>query len=249
MSSLGRYVATRLNSSAKAARALPISNPLTRTGSLCHVKRSFNSSASLQAKNKTKKGDTAALTSSVLGDTTGFDKSTLEQSCTSTLSKLQKELQDLKSGRQDPNILNHLKIPSENTILSTLATVSQKNPKTFLVTVYDPIHVKHVSSAIAGSNQNFNPQPVPNNPTQLTINIPKDSSSARAEKVKVIGQKTEQAKVQIRHHRGDALKVIKKSESSKDERKQEEKEVQEVIERFGKEVDKLTETVKKDLGA
>lgn len=212
--------------------------------------QNFSAAAFTLAKNKVKKGAASHETQANNSDNVlVFDKSKLETSCSSVIAKLQKELQELRAGRQNPSILNNLKISSENTILSTLAAVTQKNPKTFLVTVYDPNHVKHISAAIASSGQNLNPQPVPNNPAQLTINIPKDSSSAKAEKVKALGQKAEQAKVQIRFLRGDAIKGIKKSSGSDDIQKKDEKTVGTIVDKFGKEIDKLLEGAKRDMDA
>lgn len=205
----------------------------------------FHTSQRTQAKNKVKKGDAPVVSNGATAQE--FNAEALESSCKLAISKLQKEIQDLKAGRQNPNILNNLKIASENTTLSTLATVSQKNPKTFLVTVYDPVHVKDISSAIASSVQNLNPQPVPNNPTQLLINIPKDSSSARAEKVKLLAHKAEQTRTQIRFVRGDALKTIKKSQASKDEQKRDEKAVGSLIDKFGKEIDSIALGAKKEM--
>lgn len=207
----------------------------------------FSSRLSLYAKNKAKKGS-----SSISSDTQGdeeqqFDRSKLEASCDKVIKKLQKEIQDLKAGRQNPNILNSLKVPAENATLSQLAAVSQKNPKTFIVTVFDPAHVKHISSAIASSGQNLNPQSVPNNPTQLVINIPKDSASAKVEKVKSLQQTAEQARIQIRSIRGDTLKSIKKNGGSTDERRNDEKTVGTIIDKFGKDIDNSAMSAKKDL--
>lgn len=209
--------------------------------------RSFSNAIGLLAKNKLHKDAAESRPEVGGGDKGAFDQTKLESDCESTVKKLQKDIQDLKAGRRNPDKLNNLKIPSQKTILSTLAAVTQKNPKTYVVTVFDPVHVKHVSSAIAGSGENFNPQPVPNNPTQLTINIPQDSSSAKSEKVKTLQQKAEQARVHIRAIRGEQLKDVKKSQGSKDEKRKDEKTVGSIIERFGKEIDALVSNAKKDL--
>lgn len=193
------------------------------------------------AKGKAKKGGSSNNASQQTDgpSAASFDHKAFEASCGNIIARLQKDLQDLKAGRQNPNILNNIKIPSEDTTLNTLAVVTQKNPKTFLITIYDPAHVKAISSAIASSGQNLNPQPVANNPVQLTVSIPKDSSSARAERQKVLGQKAEQARIQVRALRADALKRVKRSGASDDGQKAEEKTIGATVDRFGKEIDTI----------
>lgn len=213
---------------------------------LCSQRRLFSITAIDYAK-KSKREDKTAVRDKQPKDDKEFDKSTLETNCLSVVSKLQKEITELKQGRHNPAVLNNLKISAEHTTLGKLADVSQKNPKTFLVTVYDPAHVKAVSAAIASSGQNFNPQPVPNNNQLLTINIPKDSSSGKAEKVKLLLAKAEHARTSIRHLRGESLKIIKSNGMSDDSQKRDEKDVGTVIDRLGKEIDKLVDNTKKDI--
>lgn len=173
-----------------------------------------------------------------------FDKADLEASCKAAVTKLQKDIAGIKQGKQNPSILNNLKIPPQNTTLGVLANVAQKNPKTFLVTVYDPAHVKFISSAIASSGNNFNPQPVPNNTQQLTINIPKESTSNKAERIKLVTAKIEVAKTTIRHARADSMKLIK-SDISTDSQKRDERVLSTILESTTKEIDRLLELAKR----
>lgn len=215
---------------------------------LGHQRHAFSTTFSLQAKNKSKAKSSAPSPSEDSASTSTILDSALadaEAAVEVVMKKLNEQIKHLKAGRQNPSRLKNLKIPGEDTILSTLAAVTQKNPKTFLVTVYDPAHVKQISSVIASSGQNFNPQPVPNNPTQLTINIPSESALAIGQKVKQLNEHGLKAKDAVRHARGNGIRAIRASKATNDQMSVVEKKVHALSSTSTSGIDKLVDDTRK----
>lgn len=199
---------------------------------------------------KGKKGGSEPAQSASSDQGPSFDRSALDSSCDTILKQLQKDLGDLKQGRTNPKILNNLRVSSDTldkVPLSSLAAVTQRDPRTLLVTVYDPADVRAVQRTIQEANLNFNPQPVPKNDAQLAIALPRVTQEVRREQQAHMVKRAEAAKTQLRNTRADAMKAIKKSQTSEDERKRQEKEVTAVLEKHGKSIDQLLEQAKQAL--
>ncbi|CCG83788.1 protein of unknown function [Taphrina deformans PYCC 5710] len=221
-----------------------------------HQRHAFSTTIAPQAKNKNKgKSESASSSTSPSGDSSSLGallNSTIvdaEAATQAAVHKLNEQVKQLRAGRQDPGKLKNLLIPGEDTTLGSLAAVTQKNPKTFLVTVYDPAHVKQISSAIASSGQNFNPQPVPNNPMQLTINIPSESAIALGQKVKLLNELGVKAKDAVRHARGNAIRAIRASGGSIDQMTPIEKKVHALVTKHNTGIDKVVEDNRKAIGS
>lgn len=241
---MSRHTLTRLLSLARSAAPSSSSRALGRCPRclLLKVTRGLSTSSTIYAKKAKKE-----IVSPKQVTDASFDKDALESECSSAVTKLQKEIADIKQGRQNPAILNNLKIPQHDCKLSDIAAVSQKNQKTFSVLVYDTADVKYVSAAIASSGQNLNPQAVPNNAQMLTIAIPRDSDSVRADKLKLLGTRTEQCRTAIRHRRAEAMKLVKSINDSTDVQKKQEKEITGIIERFTKQLDGMLDKAKMEI--
>ncbi|ORY80401.1 ribosome recycling factor domain-containing protein [Protomyces lactucae-debilis] len=166
-----------------------------------------------------------------------LDLDKLRGQCQVVLDKHSRELSEIKVGRDNVEAVADLRVPKTKLPVSKYADVFQKDPRTYVVTVFDPDDVKLVVSTIAQSGLGFNPQPTPKNPQQLTIAIPPPTETFKEEQAKKIAKKLEVTKMMLRAIRNDWMKRVQKL-SSKDEIKDGERDVSAIIEVFAKDAEK-----------
>jgi ribosome recycling factor len=200
----------------------------------------------LKKKDNAKKANAPAKSSPSTG-AAGMDMTKLEAACSDAHQKLTRALQEIKMGRDNVETIAAIKMPVTKEFLSAYADVIQRDPRTYLVTVFDLDHVKDVMSAITQANMGLNPQPVPKNPHQVTVPIPPSTNDFKTEQVRRIMKKYEVFKGSVRALRNDWLKRIQKSGASKDEIKDNERDVTSVLERAAKEAERLFEAAKADV--
>ncbi|BFZ55971.1 hypothetical protein PYCC9005_003012 [Savitreella phatthalungensis] len=173
-----------------------------------------------------------------------FDKTSFELGLAKVIDSLSRDLSDLKAGRQDPKILSQLRVRSsqhDGVLLNSLAAISQRDQRTLLVSVYDGDDVKAVQKAIQEANLNFNPQPTAKSPLQLAISLPRMTQEKRKELHVQMVRRADVARTQLRAERGDAMKAVKKSAGSENERAKLEKEVTAIVEKLNKNLEQSLE--------
>ena len=129
-----------------------------------------------------------------------------------------------------------------------MAAVSVPEPRTLLITPWDKTTLKDIEKAILTSEIGINPQ---NDGTCIRLNFPPLTEERRKDIVKDIRKKGEDSKVAVRNQRRDALdklKALKKNNAiTEDDESNGEKKIQNLTDKFCKEIDELATIKEKEI--
>ena len=163
-----------------------------------------------------------------------------EEKMGKTVSNLLSEYTGIRAGRASAGVLDHLSVeyygvPSP---INTLANVSTPEPRLLVIQPYDKTLIKDICKAIQMSDLGINPQ---NDGSVIRLVFPPLTEERRKEIGKNIYKYAEDAKVAIRSIRRDGmdkLKALKKnSEITEDDLKNAEKKMQDLTDKYCKEID------------
>ena len=134
------------------------------------------------------------------------------------------------------------------TPLNQVATISVQEGKILVIQPYDASLLKTIEKAIQVSDLGINPQ---NDGRIIRLAFPPLTEERRKEIVKDIRKMCEASKVAIRSIRRDALESFKdqkkKSEITEDDLKNAEKDIQEMTDKFCKELDAMSTAKEKEI--
>ena len=132
--------------------------------------------------------------------------------------------------------------------MKNLSNISVPDPRTLMITPFDPSSIKAIEKAILTSNLGINPS---NDGRNIRLVIPVVTEERRKELTKVIKKMGEESKVAVRNSRRDANDTIKKLEKAgeltEDDVKDEQEEVQKMTEKCMKEIDQIVSAKEKEL--
>lgn len=157
-----------------------------------------------------------------------------------TLDVLSKELAAVRAGRANPAVLDKITVEyyGAPTPLNQVAAISTPDPRTLAVQPWDGSVLKAIEKAIQVSDLGINPQ---NDGKQIRLNFPPLTEERRKELVKGVYKYAEEAKVSVRSVRRDAMEKLKdmkkKAEITEDDLKNAEKKMQDLTDKFCKEID------------
>ncbi len=179
-----------------------------------------------------------------------FNIKDLENKMTSSLEALKREFSGLRTGRASAHLLDPIQVTvyGARTPLTQVASVSVPEPRMITVQVWDSGNVSAVEKAIRESNLGLNPVI---EGSLMRLPIPTLTADRRKELVKVAHKYAEQSKVSIRNVRRDGMDLLKKSEKngdiSEDDLRSNSTKVQELTDRFVKEIDALLASKEKEI--
>ncbi|MBQ1211311.1 MAG: ribosome recycling factor [Clostridia bacterium] len=163
-----------------------------------------------------------------------------EEKMGKTIANLLSEYTGIRAGRASAGVLDHLSVEYYGvpTPINQLANVSTPEPRLLIVQPYDKSLLKDISKAIMTSDLGINPQ---NDGVVIRLVFPPLTEERRKEIGKNIYKYAEEAKVAIRSIRRDGidkLKAMKKnSEITEDDQKNGEKKLQDLTDKYCKEID------------
>jgi ribosome recycling factor len=154
-----------------------------------------------------------------------------EQHMEKSLAALRRELANIRTGRANPTIIEHLTVDyyGAPTPLQQLANISAPDPRQLLVQPYDRSAVGTIEKAIRSSDFGFNPT---NDGATIRIIIPQLTEERRRDFVKLVHKRVEEAKVAVRNVRRDANDALKKQRRDKELSEDEEKRAQEQLQKL-----------------
>ena len=157
------------------------------------------------------------------------------------------ELGSIRAGKANASILSRVSVDyyGAPTPITQMAEVKNADARTIVISPWDSTTLKNIEKAILASDIGITPA---NDGKSIRLVFPQLTEERRKELKKQIAKMGEDAKVAIRNIRRDAndkCKDMKKNgEMNEDEQKQSEKIVQDLTDKFIKEVDAVT--AKKD---
>ncbi len=161
-----------------------------------------------------------------------------------------KSLSTLRVGRASPDVLSKITIDyyGTPTPIQQVAEIKVSDARTLTVNSWDKSQLKAIEKAILASDLGLNPQ---NDGSAIRITFPPMTEETRRNMSKQVSKMGEDAKVAIRNIRrdaNDAIKAAKKnSEMTEDEAKQGDKAVQDLTDKYIKEIDNVTAAKERDI--
>lgn len=168
------------------------------------------------------------------------------------IEHLESEYGAIRAGRANPNVLDKVTVDyyGTPTPINQVAAVSVTEARTLVVQPWDVSLLKDLERAIQMSDVGINPQ---NDGKVLRLIFPPLTEERRKDIVKEISKIAEESKVQIRNARRDAIdkiKALKKSgDITEDDQKTGEKKIQDITDKYVKEVDSISEGKKQEVMA
>ena len=170
-----------------------------------------------------------------------FEKATTKmEKC---LDSLERDFSTVRAGRANPNVLNNVLVDyyGTPTPLNQMAAVSVPEPRMLVVQPWDASALGDIEKAINVADIGINPQ---NDGKVIRLTFPQLTEEHRKTLVKDISKRGEEAKVAVRNVRRDVMDDIKKlkkdNEITEDEQKDGEKKLQDITDKYVKQVDEIT---------
>ncbi len=167
-----------------------------------------------------------------------------------TISVLKEDLNTVRAGRANPALLDQIVVSFYGvpTPLKNMSNISVPDPRTLMISPFDPSTLKDIEKAIMTSNIGINPS---NDGKNIRLVIPPVTEETRKEKTKQIKQMGEESKVAIRNLRREANDEVKKLEKAgeftEDDVKEELDEIQKLTDGFMKDIDQIVSEKEKEL--
>ena len=161
-----------------------------------------------------------------------------------------KSLSTLRVGRASPDVLSKISIDyyGTPTPIQQVAEIKVSDARTLTVNSWDKSQLKAIEKAILASDLGVNPQ---NDGSAIRITFPPMTEETRRNMSKQVSKMGEDAKVAIRNIRRDANDAIKASKKAgdmtEDEAKQGDKAVQDLTDKYIKEIDNVTAAKERDI--
>ncbi len=162
------------------------------------------------------------------------------------------ELSSIRVGKANASVLDNITVDyfGAPTAINQMAQISASDARTLVISPWDASSLKLIDKAIQASDLGIMPQ---NDGKQLRLSFPPLTEERRKELTKQTSKLGEEAKVAIRNIRREAVDkckdMKKKSEMTEDEQKASEKNVQDLTDKYIKEIDKITDTKSKEIMA
>ena len=159
-------------------------------------------------------------------------------------------LSTIRAGRANPDVLKKINVDyyGSPTAISAIAEIKVADARTIVITAWDKSAMKGIEKAILTSDLGIHPQ---NDGTCIRLSFPPTTEERRRELSKQISKMGEDAKVAIRNIRRDAndkVKAMKKnSEMTEDEAKASDKSIQDLTDKFIKDIDAITANKTKEI--
>ncbi len=173
-----------------------------------------------------------------------------KEKMTKTAALLRQELQSLRAGRANPQILDRVLVDyyGTPTPIQQLGNVSSPEPRLLVISLWDPKMLGAVEKAIFKSDVGITPS---NDGKVIRLMVPELTEERRKELTKLVYKMCEESKVAVRSVRRDAMEHIKKqekaSEITEDDRKRADEELQKVTDAAIKELDKIAAEKEKEM--
>ena len=169
-------------------------------------------------------------------------KKNLEEKSKKSISVLKEDLNTVRAGRANPSLLDKVMVDyyGSPTPLKNLANIAVPDPRTLLITPFDPKSISEIEKGINVANIGINPS---NDGKCVRQVIPQVTEERRKELTKTVKKMGEDSKIAIRNIRRDANDELKKREKAheitEDELKKALEDVQKATDKTIKEIDEI----------
>ncbi|MDD6310983.1 MAG: ribosome recycling factor [Firmicutes bacterium] len=179
-----------------------------------------------------------------------FSIDALQEKVYKTEAVLKEELVTVRAGRANAALLDKVMVEyyGSPTPLKALANISVPEPRTLLVSPFDPKSIPDIEKGINIANIGINPV---NDGKVIRLQIPQVTEERRKELSKTVKKMGEDAKVAVRNLRRDANDKVKKLEKSGDYTEDDVKstldDIQKLTDKSVKEIDAIIAAKEKEI--
>ena len=177
-------------------------------------------------------------------------KQQADQKMQKSLEALKNDLAKVRTGRAHPSLLDqvHVDYYGSPTPLSQVANLSLVDARTIGVQPWEKNMIAPIEKAIRESDLGLNPATMGD---LIRVPMPALTEERRKELVKVVKHEGENAKIAVRNIRRDAnehlKKMLKDKETTEDEERRAQDDVQKMTDKFVAEIDKLVAQKEADI--
>ena len=173
-----------------------------------------------------------------------------DEKMTKTISALKNEYASIRAGRASAAVLDKIRVDyyGTPTPVNQLAAISVAEARILTIQPWDTSTLHAIEKAIMSSDIGINPQ---NDGRIIRLVFPQLTEERRRDLCKDVKKLAEEARIAIRSIRRDCIDKVKKmekaSEITEDDLKTAEKKLQDITDRFIKDVDKAAEAKEKEI--
>ncbi len=169
-----------------------------------------------------------------------------EEKMQNAIITMEERFLNVRAGRANPSMLDKVMVDYYGvaTPIKALANISVPEARQLMIKPFDRSILGHIEKAIFEANLGVTPN---NNGECVFIVIPPLTEDRRKELVKEVKQLAEDAKIHLRNIRQDANKMISSLKLPEDEEKRSIEEVQDLINKYNKEIESKLKDKEKDL--
>ncbi len=181
-----------------------------------------------------------------------YDSKALEAKMQKSIASYENNLADIRASQANAAVLNRVTFDyyGSATPIKDMASITVSDARTLVITPYDKSTLKAMEKAILMSDVGITPQ---NDGTVIRLNFPQLTEERRKQLAKQVKGMGEEAKVAVRNIRRDANDEVKKAKKdsimTEDEVTAAEKTIQDVTDKYIKQIDALTTAKEKELMA
>lgn len=160
------------------------------------------------------------------------------------------ELAKLRTGTANPSMVENLPVECYGTKmpLKQLSTISVPEARLIVINPWDKGSLSAIETAFRSSDLGLNPT---NDGQVVRINIPPLNEERRKELVRVLNQKAEEARINIRNIREDVWREIqekeKSGEISEDDKFKGKDKLQKMIDEYNEKIEEMRERKEKEI--
>ena len=179
-----------------------------------------------------------------------LDTKEFETKMTKSVASYKENLSTIRAGRANPDVLKKIEVDyyGSPTAVSSIAEIKVTDARTITITAWDKSAMKGIEKGILTSDLGIHPQ---NDGSCIRLTFPPMTEERRKELSKQVAKLGEDAKVAIRNIRRDAndkTKLMKKnSEMTEDEAKASDKSIQDLTDKYIKEIEAVTAAKTKEI--
>ena len=145
-----------------------------------------------------------------------FDTKPYEDRMSAAVAHFEDELKKVRTGRAHPSMLDSIQVEvyGQRMPLNQVANVVAPEPQQLTVTPFDPSNIQIIAAGIRQDQAlGLNPS---DDGRVIRVSIPPLTEERRKLLVKQTSQKVEEARIQLRNVRQDALKEAKRKKEAKE---------------------------------
>lgn len=166
------------------------------------------------------------------------------------LKSTKEDFNTVRTGRARPSLVENIKADNYGTMtpIQQMAKISAPEARQLVIEPWDKNVINKIEKAIMKANLGLTPN---NDGNVIRINIPRLTEERRKELVKVINEKAEDSRIEIRNIRREANEELEKledkSEISEDNYHRGLDNIQELTDNYETKIDKMLEKKKQEI--